>query len=196
MIKERIIEQKIIPVVRGNNATEASEIIDACVEGGLQVIEMTYTNPEASQVIAKYNENENLLVGAGSVLNVELAQKAFNDHVAFIVSPNFNKEVAMFCAEKNLLYVPGCFTPSEIAEASNCGISFVKLFPGDAVDMSYIKAVKGPMPHMEFMVTGGVDVTNYQEWLSHGASCVGLGSSLTGDVSTITAKIKKIIVNV
>ena len=184
-ILEQVKESKLVPVVRGNNAAEAIAIIEGCIAGGLRIIEMTVTNPDAAEVMEKYRNDDRVLIGAGSILNVELLQIAIDAGARFIVSPNYNDAVRIRCNDNDLLYIPGCFTPTEIAEASNNGIHFVKIFPGGTVGFDYLNAVKGPMPHMSFMVTGGVDNDNYLQWLEAGASCVGLGSSLTKDVSKI-----------
>jgi len=192
-IKQCFYREKLVPVVRGKNYAEAKTIIEACKEAGFGMIEMTYTNPDADKLIAEYVQDDALVIGAGSVINVERAKAAIASGAAFIVAPNMNIDVAQYCKSQNILYVPGCFTPTEVATALNHEIDFVKIFPGDAIPYSYLKAINGPLPEVKFMVTGGVDNENYLTWLQAGASCVGLGSSLTKDTANIVTIGKQLL---
>lgn len=192
-MKQIFFEEKLVPVVRGNDFVEAQQIIDACKAAGFRIIEMTYTNPDVAAVIKTYAKDETIIVGAGTVTNLERAKNAIACGARFIVSPNFNLTVAEYCKAENVLYVPGCLTPTEVALALEHGIDFVKLFPGDAIDFNYIKALNGPLPEVKFMVTGGVNNENYLTWLKNGATCVGLGSSLTKNFAEITAIGTKLI---
>lgn len=184
-VKETFYREALIPVVRGNNYAEAKAIIEGCKEAGFGIIEMTYTNPDADQIIKDYINDDAILIGAGSIINLARAKSAIASGAKFVVAPNINLTVAKYCDEHNILYVPGCFTATEVALALENDIDFVKIFPGDAVSYNYLKALNGPLPEMNFMVTGGVDNENYKTWLDAGAKCVGLGSSLTKDPTKI-----------
>lgn len=179
-IIESIIKNKIVAVIRGNSKEEAEKIIKASIEGGIKVIEVTYTNKDASEIIknlvGKYSD---VVIGAGSVLNIDIAKKAIEAGAQFIVGPNFDSSTSKYCLEKQVDYIPGCFTPTEIVDRLNKGVKLIKLFPGDTVGPKYIKAIKAPIKDAKIMVTGGINLENIEDWISNGADALGIGSVLT-----------------
>ncbi|MDO5088163.1 MAG: bifunctional 2-keto-4-hydroxyglutarate aldolase/2-keto-3-deoxy-6-phosphogluconate aldolase [Leptotrichiaceae bacterium] len=175
---EKIVNEKIVAVIRGNSESEAVSVVEACKDGGIKVMEITYTVKTASNVIAHFSENSDILVGAGTVLDSETAKMAISAGAEFIVGPNFSREVAVLCNRYQIPYIPGCQTVNEIIQALEAGCDLIKLFPGNNFDFSYIKSLKAPIPKVNFMVTGGVNTGNINEWLKEGASAVGIGGNL------------------
>ncbi|WP_413303528.1 bifunctional 2-keto-4-hydroxyglutarate aldolase/2-keto-3-deoxy-6-phosphogluconate aldolase [Bacillus sp. 1P10SD] len=180
-VLKEITEKKAIAVIRAETAQEAIDISEACIEGGISIIEVTFTVPQATHVIetltAKYKAS-NVVVGAGSVLDSETARIAMLSGAQFIVSPYLNEETARICNRYRIPYMPGVMTLKESVHALEEGVDILKLFPGDVYDMNIIKAIKGPLPHAQLMPTGGVTIDNVEQWLKAGACAVGLGSSL------------------
>lgn len=177
-ILKKLTEEKIVAVIRGNNAKEAIETVEACSEGGVKAIEVTYTIRTASEVISHFAEDSELLVGAGTVLDPETARMAIISGAKFIVGPNFSREVATLCNRYQVPYVPGCQTVNEVISALEAGCDLIKLFPGNNFDYSYLNALKAPIPKVKFMVTGGVNLENINTWLNSGADAVGVGGNL------------------
>ncbi len=177
-ILKRLTEEKIVAVIRGNGVKEAVDTIEACSEGGIKAIEVTYTIREASEVISNFVTREDMLVGAGTVLDSETARIAILAGAKFIVGPNFSREVSVMCNRYQIPYIPGCQTVNEVISALESGCDLIKLFPGNNFDFSYLKALKAPIPKVKFMVTGGVDVDNITTWLKSGADAVGVGGNL------------------
>lgn len=194
---EKLQEEKIVAVLRADNHKEAMQYVDAIYAGGIKAIELTYSIPNVcgfiSQVTQKYPE---ALVGVGSVLNIRQAQDALEAGATYIVSPGYVKSVQTYCNQIGAIYMPGAMTVSEIINSMEQGNEIAKVFPGDSLGTSFIKAVKAPIPHAKLMVTGGVDVNNVKEWFAAGVTLVGVGSSLTapgknGDFDQITKLAKQ-----
>ena len=183
----RICDAGIVAVVRAENAETAMRITDACIEGGVAAIELTFTVPGAHRVIeelAKRYTPEEIILGAGTVLDPETARTAILSGAQYIVSPYFNAETVKLCNRYRLPCMPGAMTIKEVVEAMEAGADIVKVFPGEAFGPKIIKAIKGPIPHAKMMPTGGVDVNNVGEWIKAGAVAVGAGSSLTAGAKT------------
>lgn len=177
----KIKEEGIVAVVRAKDHEEAIGYINACVNGGVKAIELTYTIPNVVELIKNVSENyDDVLVGVGSVLNSKMAKDAIKAGASYVVSPGFSDEVNDVCKEMNTLYLPGCMTVTEVMKALDKGNQMIKLFPGEVFGPKYVKAVKAPIPHVEVMPTGGVSIDNVEEWFKMGVSCVGVGSSLLG----------------
>lgn len=200
MDKEKIItkicDSGIVAVVRANDAEQAVRIADACIDGGVPAIELTFTVPAAHHVIeelAKRYTSDQIILGAGTVMDSETARIAILSGAQYIVSPYFNLETVKLCNRYRKACMPGAMTIKEVVEAMEAGADVVKLFPGEAGGPKMIKAIRGPIPHAKIMPTGGVDVDNVGDWIRSGAVAVGAGSSLTagaktGDYAAITAK--------
>lgn len=179
---KRLIDGGIVAVVRAKSSEQALKIARACIDGGINSIEITFTVPNADKAISDLCNNfsnDELLVGAGTIYDLENAKLALSSGAKFIVGPCFDLEVAKLCVEKKIPYIPGCMTITEMVNASRAGADIIKLFPGSAFGPDFIKAVKGPLPNLLIMPTGGVSLQNVQEWFKKGAIGVGVGGELT-----------------
>ncbi|MEG0678433.1 MAG: bifunctional 2-keto-4-hydroxyglutarate aldolase/2-keto-3-deoxy-6-phosphogluconate aldolase, partial [Carnobacterium sp.] len=149
----------LFAVVRGNNKEDGINISNACIKGGLKNIEITYTTPDASSVIselAKSVSADEVVIGAGTILDDITARNAILAGAEFIVSPHFDKEISKICNRYSIPYLPGCATATEIVKALESGVGVVKLFPGGLLGPSFIKDIHGPIPNIEMMPSGGV----------------------------------------
>ena len=192
-ILTKIKESGVIAVIRGAGYEEGVRSSRACVEGGIDVIEVTYTMPGASEVISALRKEygDKVLVGAGTVLDPETARAAMLAGAQFIVAPSLNTDTIRLCNRYCVPCVPGIGTASELQQALEAGVGLVKLFPGDVYKPSGLKALKGPFHQADIMPTGGVSADNVQEWFKAGAVAVGAGSFLTagakrGDYEEVT----------
>lgn len=174
---QKLTESKVVAVIRGENAEEAIQLSKAAVEGGIQAIEITYTTPNATDVFHTL-EQSNALLGAGSVLDPETARHALLVGAQFIVSPHFNKEIAILCNRYSVPYLPGCMTINEMVKALESGCDVLKLFPANNFEPSFIRSINGPLPNIQIMPTGGIHLGNMKEWIQAGAVAVGIGSDL------------------
>lgn len=189
----------IVAVVRGKSKEEAYQTAVACIKGGIKAIELTFTTPQVDKIISQlhceYSDDSEVVVGAGTVLDVITARIAILAGAKFVVGPSFDREVAFLCNEYEVPYMPGCMTTTEIQTAMRYGSEIVKIFPGSVVSPDFVKAVKAPLPQANIMPTGGVDLDNMHEWFDAGVTVVGAGSNLTaaatkGDFVTVTKKAK------
>lgn len=201
---QKIKDVGVVAVVRAESAEKAVKITDACIAGGVPAIEMTFTVPKAHKVIEElsnhYNEND-IILGAGTVLDSETARIAILSGAQYIVSPYFDEETIKLCNRYAVPCMPGCMTIHDVVRALELGCDIIKLFPGDAFGPGMVKAIKGPIPQANIMPTGGVDVNNVGEWIKAGVVAVGAGSSLTagaktGNYELITETAKQFIENV
>ncbi|MCK1243306.1 bifunctional 2-keto-4-hydroxyglutarate aldolase/2-keto-3-deoxy-6-phosphogluconate aldolase [Streptococcus uberis] len=178
-IISQLLTQKLVVVIRGNTEEEAYEASKACIAGGITAIEIAYSNNKASQVIEHltndYINSKNVIVGAGTVLDAVTARMAILAGAKFIVSPAFSAETAKICNLYAIPYLPGCMTLTEITTALEYGCELVKLFPGGTIGQDFISSIKAPLPQVQVMVTGGVNIENAKEWLQAGASAIGIG---------------------
>jgi 2-dehydro-3-deoxyphosphogluconate aldolase / (4S)-4-hydroxy-2-oxoglutarate aldolase len=195
----QIIECGIVAVVRSDSSQQAVQIGDACLKGGVTVLEITFTTPGAANAIEtlrrQYSSGE-MLIGAGTVLDPETARIAILSGAQFIVAPNLSSETARLCSRYQVPYVPGAQTIGEIVAAMETGASIVKVFPGEVLGPAFIKAVHGPLPQAALMPTGGVTLENARQWIEAGSVALGVGSNLTrtaktGDFATITKLAKE-----
>ncbi|PID62920.1 MAG: 2-dehydro-3-deoxyphosphogluconate aldolase [Ignavibacteriae bacterium] len=179
-IVKSIIEDKVVAVVRLGKEDDAMSIIEAIYNGGIRAIEVTMTTPGALELIKNLtNLNaKNLLVGVGSVLDEETAQKAIDFGAKYVVSPILDINIIKLAHQNDVAVMPGCFTPTEIYEAKKCGADIIKVFPADVLGKTFFKAVRAPIPSLKLMPTGGVTLTNGRDWLKAGACAVGIGSAL------------------
>ena len=195
----RVVECGIIPIVRTPTADDARAVIEAIAEGGISTIEITMTIPGAVELINELSRAGQILVGAGTVLNAEMARECIGAGARFIISPGTDFEIIDYCSQVDVLVMPGALTPTEIINAWDAGADFVKVFPIAAVGgAKYLKLVKGPLPHIKIIPTGGVDQTMAGELIKAGAEAVGVGSDLAdasaareGRASDITAAARK-----
>ncbi|MBS3984863.1 MAG: bifunctional 2-keto-4-hydroxyglutarate aldolase/2-keto-3-deoxy-6-phosphogluconate aldolase [Selenomonadales bacterium] len=189
-----LVKSGLVAVVRAEDAATAEEIAAACLAGGLSAVEITFTVPGALEIIgslrAQY-KNE-LLLGAGTVLDSETARMAILAGARYVVSPHLNQETAKLCNRYQVPYLAGVMTVREAVEAMECGVDILKVFPGELYGPAIIKSFLGPLPHANFMPTGGVSLENVGEWIKSGAVAVGVGSQLTapaklGNYEAVTA---------
>jgi 2-dehydro-3-deoxyphosphogluconate aldolase/(4S)-4-hydroxy-2-oxoglutarate aldolase len=180
-VRKRIIEIGIVPVVRASSKRDALLAAEAVAEGGIAVVEITMTVPGAVDVIrelAKSNSS-GVLIGAGTVLDAEAAKKCRDAGAEFLVSPALNVETIEFATKEGMLMMAGALTPTEIVKAWKAGSDFVKVFPcGQVGGAKYIKALKGPLPQIPLVPTGGVNLNTAVEFLEAGAEALGVGSEL------------------
>lgn len=172
----------VVAVVRGDSKEVGVGISKACVEGGVKAIEVAYTNKFANDIIREVSEiyagQDDVVIGAGTVLDAETARSAMLAGAKYIVSPAFDLETAKICNRYKVPYLPGVMTINEIISAHEAGVDFVKLFPGSAFGQGYVKAIKGPLPYANIMVTGGVNIDNLDSWIKAGVDAVGIGGEL------------------
>jgi len=192
---KQIIEIGLVPVVRASSSDEAMRVIDAIKEGGVSVLEITMTVPGAvkvmEEVTAKFGAD--VLVGAGTVLDPETARICILAGAQFIVSPALNLETIALCKRYSVPVMPGALTPTEVVTAWQAGADFVKVFPCSAMGgASYIKGLKAPLPQVELVPTGGVNLKTAADFIKAGSSALGVGADLV-DVAAIRAGDAKIV---
>jgi 2-dehydro-3-deoxyphosphogluconate aldolase/(4S)-4-hydroxy-2-oxoglutarate aldolase len=200
-VLSRMIDSGLVAVVRAENADQAKRIADACIKGGVAAIEITFTVPGAADVIgelAKTYKSGKIILGAGTVLDPETARVAILAGAQYVVSPSLNVETIKLCHRYQVPVMPGAATIKEIVESMEAGADIVKVFPGEALGPTFVKAVKGPLPQAPLMPTGGVSLDNVAEWIKAGCVAVGVGGNLTGgakkgDYESITAIAKQFI---
>lgn len=176
-------QEKVVAVVRGNDMEEALDIAKASIAGGIHIVELTYTTPFVGEIFRQLQQSKGI-IGAGTVLDAETARVAILLGAKFIVSPAFNEQVAKLCNRYSIPYFPGCMTIKEIITAMEYGCDIVKLFPANHFKPDMIKAIKGPIPTVQVMPTGGVNVHNLNDWLCAGAIAVGIGSDMNNAYAT------------
>jgi len=176
-----IEDQGIVAVVRAKSTEDALKISRACLEGGISAIEVTYTVPDAAKVIRSLAQefDNRLILGAGTILNSDMAKEARTAGAEYLVSPGFDQETAEYCLNNGIPYFPGCLTVTEMMRALAAGMKMIKLFPGSAFGPAYVKAIKGPLPGLKIMPTGGVSIENLKDWFRAGVCAVGVGGELT-----------------
>ena len=176
----------IVAIIRTKYPDKLIKIAEAIFEGGVKFIEITMTVPNALKMIkeVKNSVSDEIILGVGSVLDPETAQKAIDAGAQFVVSPIFKKEIIDKAHKNNVPAMPGTFTPTEMLNAHQYGADIIKVFPADILGMKFFKAVKAPMPDLNLMPTGGVNLDNAGDWINAGACAVGIGTALL-DVKAI-----------
>jgi 2-dehydro-3-deoxyphosphogluconate aldolase/(4S)-4-hydroxy-2-oxoglutarate aldolase len=176
----RVLDSGIVAIIRSQSSEQLVKVAEALYEGGIRVLEVTFTVPNALAIIAdvKKSLGNKVLLGAGTVLDTETARAALLAGAEFLVSPTVNVDVIRMCNRYDKLIMPGAFTPTEILTAWEAGAEIIKLFPADVGGPSHIKAIKGPFPQVRILPTGGVTLDTMHDFLKAGACAVGLGSAL------------------
>jgi 2-dehydro-3-deoxyphosphogluconate aldolase/(4S)-4-hydroxy-2-oxoglutarate aldolase len=179
-VLQRALATGIIPVIRAASAEDALFAAEAVLAGGVDVVEITMTVPGATSVISRIAETlPGILVGAGTVLNAEAAQRCLDAGAQFLVSPGINLKTLEFAQRKSVLMLAGALTPTEVMSAWESGADLVKIFPCSQVGgASYIRALKGPFPEIPLVPTGGVNLDTCAEFIAAGASALGVGGEL------------------
>lgn len=208
MDKERILckiqDAGVVAVVRAEDTDTAVRITDACIEGGVAAIELTFTVPHADKVIeelAKRYTSEQIILGAGTVLDAATARIAMLSGAEYIVSPALDLDTLRLCNRYRVAMMPGIMSVREGLIAMENGADILKVFPGELFGPKIIKAIKGPIPYAKMMPTGGVTADNVGEWIKAGAVAVGAGGALTagaktGDYKKITETAKLFVKNI
>jgi len=184
---KRMLDNGVVAVVRAENAEQAIKIAEAVKNGGIESIEITLTVPGAIDVIKELKKaypNNEVIIGAGTVLDSETARVALLAGAEYIVSPNLNLDVVRLCNRYQKICMPGAMTLKEIIEAMEAGADVIKLFPGNVFGPSMVKAIKGPLPYANIMPTGGVTISNVGDWIKAGCVAVGVGGELTAGAKT------------
>lgn len=172
-------EEKAVAVIRTKTYEEAKEISVAAIEGGMKIIEVTMSVPNAPKLIKELKEEyKNAYVGAGTVLTKEAVDECIENNADFIVSPCIDEDVIAYANQRKILIIPGLMTMSELNKAYKLGLRFIKVFPGNVVGKAFIGAAKSIYPDLSIMPTGGVSKDNINEWIQGGADCSGIGSDL------------------
>jgi 2-dehydro-3-deoxyphosphogluconate aldolase/(4S)-4-hydroxy-2-oxoglutarate aldolase len=177
---QRVLDAGIVAVVRAPDPAGLVEVIRALAAGGVTVAEVTLTVPNALDVVreAKQALGDSVLLGAGTVLDPETCRAALLAGAEFIVAPTLNLDVIRLCRRYDRLVMPGAFTPTEVLAAWEAGADIVKVFPAEVVGPAFFKAMRGPLPQVRLMPTGGVDLNTAADFLTAGACCLGIGSQL------------------
>jgi 2-dehydro-3-deoxyphosphogluconate aldolase / (4S)-4-hydroxy-2-oxoglutarate aldolase len=176
----QVLDCGIVAVVRSPERQLLVEACRAVADGGVCVVEITMTVPNALDVVRQVRQalGDRLLLGAGTVLDAETARAALLAGAEFIVAPTVDRRVIRLCQRYDKLVMPGAFTPTEILQAWEAGADVVKVFPADVVGPAFFKALRGPLPQVRLMPTGGVDLTTAADFLRAGACCLGVGGQL------------------
>lgn len=202
VVLEKIRSTGIVAVIRAENAETGKKIADAVFEGGISAIEVTMTVPGAIGIIeelAEYYKDEDMVLGAGTILDPETARLCILAGAQYIVSPCFKPRIITMCNRYSVPAMPGVGTVTELVNAMEMGADVVKAFPGEVLGPAFIKAAVGPLPNARIMPTGGVSPSNLEEWFKAGAFALGMGSALTkpdgkvGDYKAITKTARLVI---
>lgn len=186
-IIQDICESGVVAVIRAESKEKGIKIVNAVKKGGIKCLEVTMTVPGAVEIIKKLSEiykDDDVIIGAGTVLDPETARACILAGAKYIVSPSLNPETIKLCNRYRVPVMPGVMTVKEAVEALELGAEIIKVFPGGAFGPSIIKNFRGPIPQGNYMPTGGVDLDNVKDWIKAGAVAVGTGSSLTAGAKT------------
>ncbi|MFM9883061.1 MAG: bifunctional 4-hydroxy-2-oxoglutarate aldolase/2-dehydro-3-deoxy-phosphogluconate aldolase [Burkholderiales bacterium] len=189
-----------VAIVRCDSTEEALRIGEGCAQGGAAAVEVTFSVPNATDVIhalcERFGAND-ILIGAGTVLNPAMAREALDAGAQYIISPHFNPATVAFCVKAGVAVMPGAMTPTEIVAAHEAGADVIKVFPGEIVGPAFIRAVRAPLPHIPLMPTGGVTLDNIKQWFDAGVFAVGIGSYVSapakkGDLAGVANRAREL----
>lgn len=195
-VLKRIEEIGVIPVVRAASPEDAVSAAEAIREGGIPILEITMTVPGAIEVIAELNKRfgDEVLVGAGTVLDHDAARACIGVGAQFIVSPSLNTQTIQFCNSQKVAVFPGALTPTEVVTAWQAGADAVKVFPCSAVGgPQYLRALKAPLPQVKLVPTGGVSITTAKDFIAAGAWALGVGADLANTAAIKAGKSESVI---
>lgn len=198
----RLLSSGVVGIIRANDSSRLVDVAKALLAGGVDCLEVTFTVPKAHRVLEQVADalGDQVLLGAGTVLDPETCRTAILSGAEFIVSPNTNLDVIAMCKRYTKLSLPGAMTPTEVVQAWQAGADFVKVFPCDVLGPAHIKALRGPLPQVRMMPTGGVTLDTAADFIKAGACGLGIGSSLVepkaiaaGDWSRIESLAKQYV---
>ncbi len=199
-VLETIKREKLVPVIRTTNTDDARKAVEVLFDSGIKVFEITMTVPNAIELIGELSAaNDEILIGAGTVLDKNQAEECIRAGAQFVVSPAFDLETVLFCRENEIVVMPGTITPTEVLTAHKAGADCVKIFPCDAMGgAKYLKILKTLFPEIEMMPTGGVTLETIGDFFRAGAFAVGVGTDLVdlkairqGEEETVIEQAKK-----
>jgi 2-dehydro-3-deoxyphosphogluconate aldolase / (4S)-4-hydroxy-2-oxoglutarate aldolase len=184
----------VVAVIRLTDASKLQGVVEALAAGGVRALEITMTVPGAIGLIEKIAPTlpKEFVVGAGTILDPETARAAILAGARFIVGPTYNEAVVRLCHRYDVAAMPGCFTPTEILTAWEAGADVVKVFPATALGPGYFKDVRGPLPQVRLMPTGGVTLANAGEWIKAGAVAIGVGTAMVNGKAVASGDFKAI----
>jgi 2-dehydro-3-deoxyphosphogluconate aldolase/(4S)-4-hydroxy-2-oxoglutarate aldolase len=206
-IVAKILNVGLIPTFYNGNIDASKKIVDACAEGGANVVEFTNRGALAYQIFCELagwcdRELPGVILGAGTIIDQATAALYINSGANFIVGPVFNSEVAKICNRRKVAYIPGCSSPSEVSQAEEIGADIIKVFPAKVLGPDFVKALLGPCPWSRLMPSGGVKATREDifGWINAGAAALNIGSTLilkdlvkSGDFEAIRERVEKCV---
>jgi 2-dehydro-3-deoxyphosphogluconate aldolase/(4S)-4-hydroxy-2-oxoglutarate aldolase len=204
-ITDAVERAGVVAVIRIKEPLRLRAVVEALASGGLTALEVTMTVPGAVELIAELAPTmpAGFLLGAGTVTDAETVKRVVDAGAQYVVSPVFRRAVVEACHANDIPAMPGCFSPTEILDAWEMGADVVKVFPATALGPGYLKDLRGPMPQLKLMPTGGVTLDNAGDWIRAGAVAVGVGTALTdakavaaGDYATLRSNAERIVANV
>ena len=189
-IVTRIQATGVVAVIRLTDAAVGRDVAQALVDGGVTALEVTMTVPRAVALIEELSGvlPENCLIGAGTVVDAATAVDVMRAGARFVVGPVLRRDVIAACRERDVPVMPGCFSPTEILEAWDAGADIVKVFPATSLGPSFFKDMRGPLPHVKLMPTGGVTRENAGDWIRAGAVAIGVGTALVDATAVAQCK--------
>jgi len=203
----QMIETGLVPIFYYSDVEVATRIVEACIKGGARCVEFTNRGDQAhivfEELVRRFNDKENVILGAGSIIDPGTTSLYIQLGTNFVVSPVLNPEMARICNRRKIAYSPGCGSVNDISQAEELGVEICKIFPGSQMGgAGFVKAVRGPMPWTRIIPTGGVSPSeeNIRGWIEAGAACVGMGSKLitkeyvaAGNYDGITENVVKVL---
>lgn len=204
-VLKKMFDCGVVAVVRMNDPERVKDVIQAISLGGIKCIEITMTVPKAVEMIDELRQslNSDIVIGAGTVTDSVTAQAVIDAGAKFVVSPILNLQIISVCKRRNIVSIPGCYTPTEIFTGWDAGADVIKIFPARSLGTKFIKDISGPFPQIKMIPTGGVSIENAGDWISAGAVAVGIGSELLdktliaeGRFEYLTEKAKTLVNNV
>jgi 2-dehydro-3-deoxyphosphogluconate aldolase/(4S)-4-hydroxy-2-oxoglutarate aldolase len=190
----RVLDSGVVAVIRAPRGDLLADVAEALLAGGVEVMEVTFTVPRALAVLEEVANRlgDRIVLGAGTVLDPETARAAILSGAEFIVAPTVNLDVIELCRRYDKAVMPGAFTPTEVLTAWQAGADIVKIFPSDVTGPPYIKALRGPLPQVRMMPTGGVNLETAADFLRAGACALGIGGSLVEPKAVASGDLKRI----
>ncbi len=192
-----ILENKIISIIRSDFSEDLDKVVEVLLNSGIKIIEVSFNTPGALKWIEKLARKykDDILIGAGTVIDSQTAVSAISAGAKFIVSPVYKKSVVQTCSRYSVISIPGVLTPTEALVAYESGADFVKIFPAGSLGPDYIKAIKAPLPQLQVIPVGGINLSNARIFIDCGASALAIGSSLVGKEAIYNKNYKLIQAN-